>query len=369
MIWGIILLVSVFQGIVFFGHWLIYKGLINFLHLESSSHLTAIKWGLFFLSLTFSVATMLSQKFIGSIINWFYTAAAIWMGTLFWLSALIVAGLILNAIFPGLNNGYLFGILIFAAGLLISGYGVWNSFNTQVTHYVAALPNLPAAWQNKKIVLVADTHFGNVRGAGSAKKFAALISAQHPEAVVIPGDFFDGPPADYETPAKIIGQINAPKGIYFSTGNHEEFRPDDSAYLEALKAGGIKILYNQMVEVNGLQLIGVTFKNSNNVDSLKNLLAAIPYDKNKPSILLKHAPLALAGAAESGISMEVSGHTHKGQMWPLSLITKWMFKGYDYGIKNFGQMIQITTSGAGTWGPPQRIGSKSEIVVIELINR
>lgn len=369
MIWGLIALISVFQGVVFFGHWLIYKGLVNLLHIEGSSYLTAIKWGLFVLSLTFSATTLLSQKFIGPIINWLYTAAAIWMGTLFWLAIIIMAGLILGALVPPLGTSRIFGIIIFATGLLISAYGVWNSFNVQITSYTVALPNLPATWENKKIALIADTHFGNVRGKGSAEKFARIISEQKPEIVLIPGDFYDGPPTDFETPAKIIGQINAPKGIYFSSGNHEEFNQDNSIYLAAIKAGGIKVLDNQMTEVDGLQILGVPFKNSNNIDSLVKLLADIPFDKNKPSILLKHAPLALGGAAQSGISLEVSGHTHKGQMWPISFLTKWMFKGYDYGMKNYESMVQITTSGAGSWGPPQRVGSKAEIVVINMVKK
>ncbi len=369
MIWGLIALISVFQGIVFFGHWLIYKGLVNLLHIEGPNHLTAIKWGLFVLSLTFSATTLLSQKFIGPIINWLYTAAAIWMGTLFWLAIVVVAGLILGALVPSLGTSRIFGIVIFATGLLISAYGVWNSFNVQVTDYTVALPNLPVSWENKKIVLIADTHFGNIRGKGSAEKFARIINAQNPELVLIPGDFYDGPPADYEIPAKIIGSIKTPKGIYFSTGNHEEFNQDNSIYLNALKSGGIRVLNNEFVEIDGLQILGVTWKNSNNIDTLKQLLASIPFDKNKPSILLKHAPLALGGAAQSGISLEVSGHTHKGQMWPIGLLTKWMFKGYDYGMKNYDSMVQITTSGAGSWGPPQRIGSKAEIVVINLVKK
>ncbi len=369
MIWGIIALISVFQSIIIFGHWIIYKGLINLLHLEGPGQLTAIKWTLFFLSISFSLATILTQKFIGPIIDWFYTIAAIWLGTLFWLTIAILAGLALTALFPVLSNSKLFGVIIFTLGLLISAYGVWNSFNTQVTTYTVALPNLPIEWQNKKIVLIADTHFGNIRGKGSAEKFAQIITDQKPDAVLIPGDFYDGPPTDFETPAKIIGAIPAPKGIYFSTGNHEEFNQDNSIYLDAIKAGGIKVLYNQAVEIDGLQILGVTFKNSNTVDGLKQLLAGIVYDKNKPSILLKHAPQGIAGAAESGISLEVSGHTHKGQMWPLGFLTKWMFKGYDYGMKNYGDMIQITTSGAGSWGPPQRIGSKAEIVLIHLTKK
>lgn len=369
MIWGLIALISVFQGVVFFGHWLIYKGLVSLLHLEGSSYLTAIKWGLFILSLTFSAATLLSQKFIGPIINWFYTAAAIWMGTLFWLTILVIVGFILGALVPSLEASRIFGIIIFVLGLLISVYGVWNSFNVQITSYTVALPNLPASWENKKIALIADTHFGNIRGKGSAEKFARIIAAQKPEMVLIPGDFYDGPPTDFETPAKIIGQINAPKGIYFSSGNHEEFNQDNSIYLAAINAGGIKVLDDQMAEVDGLQILGVPYKDSNTVESLKKLLDAIPFNKNKPSILLKHAPLALDVAAKSGISLEVSGHTHKGQMWPISLITKWMFKGYDYGMKNYENMVQITTSGAGSWGPPQRVGSKAEIVVITLVKK
>ena len=86
-------------------------------------------------------------------------------------------------------------------------------------------------------------------------------------------------------------------------------------------------------------------------------------DKNQPSILLKHQPLQLDIAEQAGISMQISGHTHKAQVFPLNISTHFIFKGYDYGLKFLHKMLVYTSSGVGTWGPPLRVGSDSEIVV------
>lgn len=365
MIWVIFLVLAVGQGIIFFGHWIIYEGLLRLLHLNQFEHLPIIRWILFFLSISFVLSNILSQQFIGEVIDWLYTASAIWLGTVWVLSIVIVAGLILKALIPALNTP-IFGAFIFILGFLVSAYGIYNSFSTQITSYQAGLPNLPEYWQGKKIVMVSDTHFGNVRGVKTANKIASIIQDQSPEMVLIPGDFYDGPPTDYAANAKPFGAIKAPMGIYFSTGNHEEFRDSDAEYVNAISQAGVKVLNNQMVNANGLQILGVAYRGSNNEESLLETLKKLPLDKNLPSILLKHVPQAIAGAEMAGVSLTVSGHTHRGQMWPLNYVTKWMFKGYDYGMKNYGRMVQITSSGAGTWGPPQRLGTKGEIVVITL---
>ena len=90
-------------------------------------------------------------------------------------------------------------------------------------------------------------------------------------------------------------------------------------------------------------------------------------DRRKPSILLKHSPLDLKVAKESGISLQLSGHTHRGQVFLFQWITSRVYHGYDYGLKWFGNLLVYTSSGAGTWGPPMRLDTKPEIVVIELL--
>ena len=150
----------------------------------------------------------------------------------------------------------------------------------------------------------------------------------------------------------------------FITGNHEEFR-NDKHFLDAIKNVGIRVLNNEMVVVDGLQIIGVDDRDSTNRVKFESVLSALNIDKNKPSILLKHQPFQLDEAANAGISIQISGHTHKAQVFPLNIFTQLIFKGYDYGLKMYDKMIVYTSSGVGTWGPPLRVGSDSEIVVFK----
>jgi predicted MPP superfamily phosphohydrolase len=92
-------------------------------------------------------------------------------------------------------------------------------------------------------------------------------------------------------------------------------------------------------------------------------------DPRKPSILLKHVPTDLEIARDQGISAQLSGHTHRGQVFLFWFITSWVYKGYDYGLKRFGDLLVYTSSGAGTWGPPMRIDADPEIVVIKFTAR
>jgi predicted MPP superfamily phosphohydrolase len=298
-----------------------------------------------------------------------YTASAIWLGTLhILLLACGIFWIIAAIIFPTgrmLPWGML-GMALFAAAILVSAYAVYNSFHTRMTRYDIRLPNLPPAWRGRRAILVADTHLGNVRGAGSTRKLVRLVNQEKPDIVFIPGDFFDGPLADYAALAAPLADIKAPFGTYFTEGNHEEFK-DPEPYLAALRAAGVKILNNETIEIDGLQILGVPNNPSYKSKDLRAILEKMTFDAARPTILMKHAPTARRVAAEAGISLMLSGHTHKGQMWPFNFFARRVFGKAAYGHSEKGGMQIITTSGFGTWGPPHRLGTKAEIVVITFL--
>jgi len=157
-------------------------------------------------------------------------------------------------------------------------------------------------------------------------------------------------------------KLSAPHGAYFVTGNHESFRPP-ARYLESLKRVGVHILNNDKVSVDGLQIVGVHYHDSVNPQRFRAVLEQAALDRARASILLVHSPHQLSTAAEAGISLQVSGHTHHGQFFPFTWIVSWIFGPYAYGLHRFGEMLVYTTSGAGTWGPPLRLGSNPEIVL------
>ncbi|HVO28997.1 MAG TPA: metallophosphoesterase, partial [Candidatus Paceibacterota bacterium] len=136
--------------------------------------------------------------------------------------------------------------------------------------------------------------------------------------------------------------------------------------LQEIKNIGMRILDNEMVDLRGIQLAGIDWKDSYNEKDCERILAALPVDRDRPSILMKHEPQDLPTSADRGFSLQLSGHTHAGQIFPLSLITHRVYHGFDYGLKKFGDMLVYTSSGVGTWGPPLRFGTKAEIVAITL---
>jgi len=160
--------------------------------------------------------------------------------------------------------------------------------------------------------------------------------------------------------------LKAPKGVYFVTGNHEVYLGVENAK-EALESVNVKVLDNEMVDIDGLQIVGISFSKMFGVEDLKQKILGIKnYDPNEASILLYHSPQGIEDAKAAGIDLQLSGHTHKGQMIPFPFITSAIFGKYYYGLTTEGNYSIYTSSGVGTWGPMMRTSGKSEIVVVTL---
>jgi hypothetical protein len=202
-----------------------------------------------------------------------------------------------------------------------------------------------------------------VRNLGFARKIASLIQGLNPDIVLIGGDLFDGVAADPDLLLEPFSRLTPRYGTLFVTGNHEEFS-DSTRFLDALQRSGIRVLKNEKVEIEGLQIVGVDYRDSRSEDSFRAILRKISIDRTRPAILLKHAPFHLRVAEEHGISLQLSGHTHHGQVFLFRFITQRVYQGYDYGLKRLGRLIVYTSSGAGTWGPPMRLDTRPEIVAI-----
>jgi predicted MPP superfamily phosphohydrolase len=263
-----------------------------------------------------------------------------------------------------LNQKLLFEIL-FGLALIASLYGFINGSTIRTTQINLQLPNLPEHWKGKSAIWVSDMHLGHVRNNGFAQQIANRISDLHPDIIFIGGDLFDALTLELDMDKVIepFSRISAPYGTYFITGNHEEFF-DNTPFLQAVRRAGIKVLYNELVDLEGLQIIGVDYQDSRSEEQFKTILQKMGIDRHQPSILLKHTPFHLQVAKEQGISLLISGHTHQGQVFLFRFITSQIYQGYDYGLKWFGNLLVYTSSGAGTWGPPMRIDTKPEIVVI-----
>jgi predicted MPP superfamily phosphohydrolase len=160
-----------------------------------------------------------------------------------------------------------------------------------------------------------------------------------------------------------LRELRAPQGAYFVAGNHEQFG-DDSKYLRAVASAGVRVLENEKVEADGLQIVGVPYNHASHEGHLRSVLKQIGVDRNRASILLTHAPDRPHIPAEAGYSLQLSGHTHLGQFFPWTWMVRRIYRQFAYGLSRIGKMQVYTSSGAGTWGPPLRLGSNPEIVML-----
>jgi hypothetical protein len=158
-------------------------------------------------------------------------------------------------------------------------------------------------------------------------------------------------------------RVSAPLGTYFVTGNHEEFS-DRAIYIEAIERSGVVVLNNEKIIVDGLQLVGVHFRESVNADRYRSVLNSANLDRTTASILLVHEPRHLPIAEQAGVSLQLSGHTHRGQFFPFTMIVKRIWGRYAYGLQRYRDLAVYISCGAGTWGPPLRVGTTPEIVLI-----
>jgi predicted MPP superfamily phosphohydrolase len=318
------------------------------------------------LSLTFISASILATKFKGAFVRNYYKLAGVWFAFVAPLFGACVGFSLTEEISLAMGHfvaPVVAGTIFFGASFILTLYGIWNSGRVEVTNVKVKLPGLPEAWKGRKVVFVSDLQLGDIWGEGLSSKIVRKIMAIQPEAVFIGGDLYDGVRCDADGLIAPLKELHSPLGTYFISGNHE-YNRDSSVFFEAIRNAGIRILDNESVDLRGIQLIGVDFSAVDDEKDFEAVLQGIPIDSTRPSILLKHVPEYLDVAARHGVSFQISGHTHRGQFFPLSLVTRHVYDGYDYGLKRFKEMLVYTSSGAGTWMSPFRFGTRSEMVVI-----
>jgi hypothetical protein len=254
--------------------------------------------------------------------------------------------------------------VLFEIAVAAGFFGVFNANWTRVTRTTVRLANLPDAWRGRKAALISDLHLGHVRNGGFLGRMIAKILKEEPHAIFIAGDLYDGTAIDAARAAEPLKQLRAPHGVYFVAGNHEQFG-DDTTYLRAVAAAGVRVLNNEKVDVEGLQIAGVPYRHATWPPTFVSVLEGLSLDPERASILLTHAPDHPEIAEAAGVSLQLSGHTHLGQFVPWNWVARRFYRQFVYGLSRIGKMQVFTSSGAGTWGPPLRLGSNPEIVVLE----
>jgi len=225
------------------------------------------------------------------------------------------------------------------------------------------LPNAPASWHGKTAALISDTHFGLINYTKFSDKVVNKLLSLKPDFVLHGGDFYDGPIVDTAPITESWKKLTAKIPLFYTPGNHEAYG-DYTMFVNSVRAAGATVLDNKMTEYEGVQIAGILYHGGKENPDVAATLATFSLDKNKPTILINHPPTAFLAPEDHGVNLMVSGHTHRGQFWPLRYITRKVYGKYDYGMHPHNNMTAITSNGIGTYGPPMRLWNSPEVVVI-----
>jgi uncharacterized protein len=364
---GLIGFIAVIQSVLFLTHYFLYKTWTFSPGQRETTGTFWIRLVLGFLSVSFIAASLLAFRHTNAALRAFYRAAAVWIGLVSFLFLAAVSSWIIFGVarLAGLHVNFHQTVeLLFGAAAIAGLYGVFNASWMRITRTTVRLANLPAVWRGRTAALISDVHLGHVRNRSFLRRLVARILREEPDAIFVAGDLYDGTAIDALRAAEPLNKLVAPQGVYFVAGNHEQFG-DDSKYLNAIAAAGVRVLSNEKVEVDGLQIIGVPYRNATQNGQLASVLHSIGLDRDRASILLTHAPDHPEIAEAAGVSLQLSGHTHLGQFFPWSWMARRIYRQFVYGLSRIGKMQVFTSSGAGTWGPPLRLGSNPEIVMLQ----
>jgi len=256
--------IVVIQSFLFLAHFFLYK---TWTFGQSGSYPSEHLWlavVLGVLSISFVVASVLAFSHTNAPLRALYRAAAVWMGLLSFLFIAAVFAWILfaaSALTGAHMNFHAVVQVLFAAGVIVGSFGLFNASWTRITRIRVRLENLPDAWRGRTAALVSDVHLGHVRNGNFLRRLIAKILREEPDLIFIAGDLFDGTAIDAARAAAPLSMLTAPHGVYFVAGNHEQFG-DDSKYLNAVAATGVRVLHNERVNVDGLQVVGVPYRNA-----------------------------------------------------------------------------------------------------------
>jgi uncharacterized protein len=372
MAWFFIIFLSLYSALNY------YIGLRGWQALEGAAYLRPLYLIIFLFSSLSYIFSKVVQRYLPTIIyETIETIGSFWFAFMLYFFLTVVLLDVIRAanwgfnFLPYFNNyssvklitlGVVTGIVIL---IIIGGY-----INTRILKIETLNLEIPARNSSLKelnAVLISDIHLSSINGDGFAKDIADKINILHPDIVFVGGDLVDDKAAVLRE--KEIGfsfkDIKAPLGVYGITGNHEYINGVDSSVNYMNELNVIPLRDSSITINNEFVLIGREDR-SRGLKRRKTLKELVDSsEKNLPVILMDHTPFQLEEAMENGVDLQLSGHTHHGQMFPINLITSKIYE-LSRGYKKKGNTQYYVSSGAGTWGPPVRTGSRSEIVNLKI---
>ena len=340
-----------------------------------------VYWGVFiFIALAYILARVFERYLPSFLHETFEIIGGYWMAVMYYL--LIVLPLLdliryLNKRIKFLparltqheHTALIISIIVLVGLTFLIIYGTWSGKSPVVNRYNINVDKKVDKVSQLKVVMVSDLHLGSLINNSRLTVMVDRINELQPDIVLMPGDIIDDriEPFINQNMAENMKRINTKYGVFASLGNHDGSGKEAEVTAEILEESGIKVLRDEVVLINdSFYVVGRDDKavyrgSEGKVKDLVDILDGV--DKAKPIILLNHQPTDLPLAETEGVDLQVSGHTHRGQFFPNNFITSRIFE-VDYGYLKKGDLNTVVSSGFGTWGPPIRIGSRSEIVEI-----
>ncbi|MGL4745178.1 MAG: metallophosphoesterase [Dermatophilaceae bacterium] len=258
--------------------------------------------------------------------------------------------------------------LVAVATVAATGYGVVEAANPAVTEAEVRSPTLPAEFDGVRVALVTDIHAGAVRSAEFTRDMVGLVNAARPDVVVVAGDLVDGPEARYGPELAPLADLEAPLGVFATTGNHEMF--DDTAeWVARFEDVGLDVLRNESVVLSrggaDITLAGVDDATGEGEFAADYDAALTGVDPAAFTLLSAHQPLQAYEVEGRGVDLQLSGHTHGGQQWPIRYLVT-LQQPFVEGYRVVAGVPVFTSRGVGAWGPPVRVAAPPEVPVITL---
>ncbi|MFC9330070.1 metallophosphoesterase [Kitasatospora sp. NPDC057015] len=251
-----------------------------------------------------------------------------------------------------------------AAAVVGNGtYGVLRG--PHLKQVTVPLAKLPARADGYRIAVVSDIHLGPILGRAHTQRIVDTINGARPDLVAIVGDLVDGSVPELGRDAEPLARLRARDGSYFVTGNHEYFS-GAAPWVDFVRSLGVHPLQNARVELPGFDLAGVNDLAGTSEGEGPDFDRALgDRDLTRTSVLLSHQPVTVHDAVRHGVDLQLSGHTHGGQLWPGNYLAA-LANPTVAGLERYGDTQLYVTRGAGAWGPPVRVGAPSDITIVTL---
>ncbi|WP_030828683.1 metallophosphoesterase [Streptomyces hygroscopicus] len=256
------------------------------------------------------------------------------------------------------------GATAVAAGTV--GYGTYSVLRgPRLKRITVPLAKLPRRAHGFRIAVVSDIHLGPILGRAHTQRIVETINRTSPDLVAVVGDLVDGSVADLGPAAEPLRGLRARHGCYFVTGNHEYYSGADQ-WVDHVRELGLRPLENERTELAGFDLAGVNDISGEDEGHGPDYGKALgDRDPSRASVLLAHQPVMIHEAVKAGVDLQLSGHTHGGQLWPGTYVAE-LANPTAAGLERYGDTQLYVTRGAGAWGPPVRVGAPPDVTVVEL---